>query len=222
MAYRLWFMGGVATGALMRLWRGTLRCEVRNRKAIADRCVLAVWHGRLLGVLMDNFGSGLATMASRSSDGAFAAGAVRMVGLRVARGSSSRGGREALAEMTDALAAGAPRAGLTVDGPKGPWRQVKPGAVALAVRHGIPLVPATFSCRRSWLLDSWDRMVLPKPFTRFVVAYGDAWSPERLQADPEAALEGIGAELDTMAKQLDTEVAGRELWPDRASLAALS
>jgi hypothetical protein len=145
-----------------------------------------------------------------------------MVGLRVARGSSSRGGREALAEMSDELNAGAPRAGLTVDGPKGPWRQVKAGAVALAIRHDIPLVPATFSCRRTWLLGSWDRMVLPCPFSRMVVRYGEPWSPERLRADPEAALEAIGRDLDTLGRQLDAEVAGRELWPAREDLAALS
>jgi hypothetical protein len=213
-----WFLAGAATGALLRAWRATLRREVRNPAARDQRCVVAVWHGRFVGVLLENFDSRLVTMASLSADGAFAAGACRMVGLRVARGSGSRGGREALAAMSVALEAGTPAAGLTVDGPKGPWRQVKPGAVALAVRHELPLVPATFSSRRVFELRSWDRMVLPKPFTRSVVMYGKPWSPEWLRQDPERALVEIGAELDRMTQQLDAEVAGRELWPDRASL----
>jgi lysophospholipid acyltransferase (LPLAT)-like uncharacterized protein len=218
MANAPWLVAGAAVGALLRVWQVTLRREVRNGAARAGRCVVAVWHGRFVGVLMENFGSRLVTMASLSSDGAFAAGAVRLVGLRVARGSSSRGGREALSAISAAIDAGAPAAGLTVDGPKGPWRRVKPGVVALAIRHDLPLVPATFSCRRCIELGSWDRMVLPRPFTRMVVRYGEPWPPERLRQDPEAALEGIGGELDRMGRELDIEVAGREIWPGREGL----
>jgi len=213
-AHAQWFLAGRAVGVGLRLWRATLRREVRNPAARARRCVLAVWHGRFFGVLLENFDSGLVTMASLSSDGAFAAGACRTVGLRVARGSGSRGGREALAAMTAALAAGAPAAGLTVDGPRGPWRQVKPGVVALALRCGVPVVPATFSSRRVIALRSWDHMVLPPPFTRCVVTYGEPWQPERLREDPEGALAGIGQELDRMGEELDLEVAGRAWWPE--------
>ncbi len=220
MADAPWLVAGATVGALLRVWKATLRREVRNPAARAQRCVVAVWHGRFVGVLLENFDSRLVTMASLSSDGAFAAGACRMVGLRVARGSGSRGGREALAAMSAALEAGAPAAGLTVDGPKGPWRQVKPGAVALALRHELPLVPATFSSRRVIELRSWDRMVLPKPFTRSVVMYGKPWTPERLRQDPEGALVRIAAELDLMTQTLDAEVAGRELWPAPTSLVA--
>jgi lysophospholipid acyltransferase (LPLAT)-like uncharacterized protein len=212
-----WLVAGAAVGALLRIWKATLRREVRNPAARAQRCVVAVWHGRFVGVLLENFDTRLVTMASLSSDGAFAAGACRLVGLRVARGSGSRGGREALAAMSATLEAGAPAAGLTVDGPKGPWRQVKPGAVALALRHDLPLVPATFSSRRVFELRSWDRMVLPKPFTRSVVMYGEPWAPEKLRRDPEGALAGIGEQLDRMCRELDLEVAGRELWPGPAS-----
>ncbi len=222
MAHTRWLVAGAATGALLRIWRTTLRREVRNPQARDRRCVIAVWHGRFVGVLLENFDTRLVTMASLSSDGAFAAGACRMVGLQVARGSGSRGGREALAAMGLALEGGAPAAGLTVDGPKGPWRQVKPGAVALALRCDLPLVPATFSSRRVFELRSWDRMVLPKPFTRSVVAYGEPWTPEMLRRDPEGALVEIGERLDRMCRELDLEIAGRELWPGRVSLDARS
>ena len=218
MANGPWLVAGAAVGVLVRAWRATLRREVRNAEARAEPCVVAVWHGRFVGVLMENVGSRLVSMTSLSNDGTLAAGAAHLLGLRVARGSSSRGGREALAAMSAAITAGAPAAGLTVDGPRGPWRQVKVGAVALALRHDLPLLPATFSCRRPIVLRSWDQMVLPRPFTRTVVRYGDPWSPRRLRDDPEGALEGIGADLDRMTGELDAEIAGRELWPARESL----
>jgi lysophospholipid acyltransferase (LPLAT)-like uncharacterized protein len=221
-AHARWLVAGAAVGAFLRAWRMTLRSEVRNQAARDQRCVVAVWHGRFVGVLLENFDSRLITMASLSADGAFAAGACRMVGLRVARGSGSRGGRAALDVMSDALAAGAPAAGLTVDGPKGPWRQVKPGAVALALRHQLPLVPATFSSRRVVALRSWDHMVLPRPFTRSVVMYGEPWTPDQLRKDPEGALVEVGERLDHMCRELDLEIAGRELWPDRPGVAAAS
>ena len=218
MAHFPYFLAGAAVGAVLRAWQLTLRRELRNAASREGPCVVAVWHGRFVGVLMENFGSQLVTMASLSADGAFAAGAVRMVGLRVARGSSSRGGREALTAMSVALTTGVPVAGLTVDGPKGPWRRVKPGAVALAIKHDLPLVPATFSSRRLIELRSWDRLVLPRPFSRTVVRYGEPLTPERMRADPEAALDGIGEELDRIGRELDLEVAGREVWPARETL----
>ncbi|MFH1177419.1 MAG: DUF374 domain-containing protein [Acidobacteriota bacterium] len=215
MARRLWYLGGMTVGIVLRAWRATMRLEVRNRQVLAaGPCVLAVWHGRLLGVLMDQFDSGLVTMASRSADGALAAGAVRLLGLAPARGSSSVGGREALADMQNALMAGAPLAGLTVDGPRGPWQQVKAGVAALAVKLEIPIVPATFSCTRGRLLSSWDRMLVPKPFTRLVVHYGEPWPPERLRAAADPLLE-VGQDLRELTRALDIEVAGRDLWPAR-------
>ncbi len=211
---RGWYRTGLLLGGLVRVWRTTLRIEAVNREALAGPCVLAVWHGRLMGVLMDQAGSGLVTMASRSADGALAAGAVRALGLCVTRGSSSRGGGEALMEMRAALRGGAPRAALTVDGPHGPWRRVQAGAVVLARRLAIPLVPATFSCRRGSVLGSWDRMLLPRPFTRVVVAYGEPWEPARLRVRSEEATAAIAEDIDRLTARLDEAVAGRRLWAD--------
>jgi len=207
---------------VLRLWRLTLRREVRNQAVRDQRCVVVVWHGRFVGSLMENFDTRLITMASLSADGAFAAGACRAVGLRVARGSGSRGGRAALDVMSDALAGRTPAAGITVDGPKGPWRKVKPGAVALALRHDLPVVPVTFSSTRVFRLRSWDRMVLPKPFSHSVVAYGEPWTPDELRRDPEGALAEIGERLDRIGRELDLEIAGEDLWAQRPDGAARS
>lgn len=208
-SYRL----GLLLGASLWAWRPVLRWQSRNRQLIEEPCVLAFWHGRLLGVLMDSLGSGAVSMASRSADGALAAGALVAAGIRVARGSGSEGGREALKEMREKLRAGAPFAGLTVDGPRGPWRKVQPGVVMLARWLGIPVVPATFSCRSSGMLRSWDRMVLPRPGTRVVVAYGDRIPVESLPRSLEEGAELVRERLEALTVALDREVAGRELWP---------
>lgn len=215
MSERAYYLGGRFLAVAIRVWRHTLRVEARQRKVLGEPCILAVWHGRLMGVLMDQIASGLVTMASQSSDGALATGAVEGLGMRVARGSTSKGGREALATMGRDLGSGVARAALTVDGPRGPWRQVHPGVVVLARRLRLPVVPATFSCRRAKVLSSWDRMVLPRPFTRMVVAYGEPWPPERLREAGRNAADELATAIDRLTEDLDTELLGSPLWPAR-------
>ncbi len=212
MREKLHYLLGIFLGLIIWVWRATLRLEARNRVAMEKRCVLAFWHGRLMGVVMDNLGCGAVSMASRSADGAVAAGALAALGLRSARGSSSLRGREALQEVEEILRTSAPFAGLTIDGPRGPWRQAKPGALVLARRAGVPLVPATFSCRRPKVLRSWDRMVLPRPFSKVVVEYGDPWPVERLQGNLDELGQELGRQLDDLADRLDRELLGKPLW----------
>lgn len=214
MSERAYYLGGRLLAVGIRTWRATLRIRALHREVIDGPCILAVWHGRLMGVLMDQVGSGLVTMASLSEDGALAAGAVDGLGMRAARGSTSKGGREALEAMGRDLSAGTRRAALTVDGPRGPWRRVHPGVVVLARRLKLPVVPATFSCRRARVLRSWDRMVLPRPFSRMVVAYGEPWPPDRLREAGREAADRLGAAIDRLTGDLDREVAGGPLWPE--------
>lgn len=213
MSERSWYLGGRAIALLTRLWRLTIRIHAENRAVLVPPYVLALWHGRILGSLMDNFDSRCVTMASQSNDGALAAGIVEGLGLRAMRGSSSRGGRDALREMEGAIAAGAPFAALTVDGPKGPWRKVKPGIIVLARQLGLPIIPVTNTCTRPLLLRSWDRMVLPRPFSRVVVRYGQPISPAELRG--QDAIERIASALETLTQELDSEMLGRALWPPR-------
>lgn len=188
--------------------------ENRNSTVRKPPYVLALWHGRVIPNMMDNYDCRAVTMASRSNDGALAAGIVHQLGLVATRGSTSRAGRAALEEMEEIVRGGqAPFAALTVDGPRGPWREVKAGIVTLARRLQVPLIPITSSCRRAWVLRSWDHMVLPKPFTTVVVAYGEPWSPERLSGPLPEVLSGVTADLNALTASLDREVAGRELWP---------
>jgi len=211
--------GSYALGYLLGLslwaWRPTVRVEVRGFENFKRPCVLAFWHGRLLGVLMTNLGSKAVSMASQSRDGALAAGALVAAGIRVTRGSGSRGGRDALRDMRVALGSGAPFAGLTVDGPRGPWREVQPGVVMLARWLDLPVVPATFSSTRARVLRSWDRMVLPRPFSRMVVAYGEPMAGAALEGKLEVAAGRVRDRLEALTSALDRDVAGGDLWPAR-------
>lgn len=117
---------------------------------------------------------GMVAMASQSRDGEIVAGVLRRFGYGVVRGSSSRGGQEALMGCLLALREGG-RPALAVDGPRGPAGSVKPGAERLAVSEGLPVVYGRVRAR-GWRARSWDRFLVPWPFTRVEIEYG-VWQP---------------------------------------------
>ena len=92
-------------------------------------------------------------------------------GIATARGSTSRGGRRALLQLTRDMAAGRPAA-FTVDGPRGPGYQAQPGAVWLAKATGNPVVPFHVESSPCWTLRSWDRAQVPKPWSRVAIVIG--------------------------------------------------
>ena len=93
-------------------------------------------------------------------------------------------------------------AALTVDGPKGPPRVVQPGVVQLARLTGAWILPITSSSSRPHFLRSWDRYLVPNPFSRNVVAYGEPFAIEAEMSD-EAAVSRIGSTLDAVTAQAD-------------------
>lgn len=111
-----------------------------------------------------------AAMVSMSRDGEILAEWLASLGYAtVLRGSSSRGGAEALAGALEQLRSRTLL--ITPDGPRGPARAAKPGALVAALRSGVPLVVAGWSCRRVIRFGSWDRMEAPAPFARVEVRY---------------------------------------------------
>jgi len=103
------------------------------------------------------------SIASASEDGELAAQAAKRFGWVTARGSSSRGGRQAFREMEGYINKGY-KGGLVADAPRGPRFVSKPGIIYLAKRTGVPIIPAIWSADRYWKLKSWDRTIIPKPF----------------------------------------------------------
>ena len=132
-------------------------------------------------------------MVSRSRDGDVIAHTIERFGLRPVRGSSGRAGREALGEMIAALQGRAVSAGIIVDGPKGPPLIAKSGAIVLAAATGLPVVPGTWWARPLLRAGSWDRTLVPLPFSRIVFAFEE---PLFVRVDAsEAEIESLRREL---------------------------
>lgn len=143
--------------------------------------IYVVWHEYLLMPCMAYTHKGKTTkvLISQHADGEMIAQACRHLGVGVIRGSSTRGGVDALMEMMEA----SEKFHLLVipDGPRGPRRRVAPGVVYLASRTGLPIVPAGVGYHRPWRFGSWDRFALPRPYSRAV-----AVSREPIYVPPDA------------------------------------
>jgi lysophospholipid acyltransferase (LPLAT)-like uncharacterized protein len=181
-------------------------------KARGVPIVFALWHGRMFLSIQAHRDEGIVTMASRSKDGEIIAGWLERNGYSVVRGSSTRGGAEAFREMVRRIRAGR-TAALTVDGPTGPPRVVQPGIVELARMTGGWILPITYSSTRPRFLASWDRYLLPMPFSRNVVLYGEPFPIG--EDEPEgAARERIASALDEATREADTSTGANppEAW----------
>jgi lysophospholipid acyltransferase (LPLAT)-like uncharacterized protein len=140
-----------------------------------------------------------AVMTSRSRDGEFIARVIQRFGFVPVRGSSSRGGQRALLEMNQLLAEGHAVA-FTIDGPRGPRYVAKKGPVLLARMSGAAITAFYVAVERAWVLNTWDRLVIPKPFSRIYVRFArkifvppdaDDAAMEHYHAEMQAALDRI-------------------------------
>ena len=161
--------------------------------------IYAVWHGRIL-LLPYLYGWRRArVLASRSRDGELVTRFVRRFGLEAVRGSSSRGGAEALRSLARSLGEGRD-AVVVPDGPRGPRETVKPGIVALARVSGAPIVPTALGASAEWRLRSWDEFRIPRPFARCVLRFGD---PIQVPGDADQATqEAVCKELEAALRAL--------------------
>jgi lysophospholipid acyltransferase (LPLAT)-like uncharacterized protein len=142
----------------------------RAAEASAGGAVYVTWHQRM-PYHFHHFGSRHVTvMISRSRDGEYAARVARWLGFRDVRGSSSRGGKQALREIIRRMRQGE-IGGMLADGPQGPARVAKMGSVIMARDAGVPLIPVLWGADRCWQFNSWDRYLVPKPFARVAILY---------------------------------------------------
>jgi len=185
---------------LLHLLGWSLRIKEAGRSDLGPRAkpqppVLAsLWHETILIGTWYHRGCGVNVMISSSRDGELIATIARRLGYTPVRGSSTRGGREAAQALVDALKAGS-NCAITPDGPRGPRRQVQPGAALIPRISGRPVVPFAFAAERCWRLKSWDRFIIPKPFSRAVFVYGE---PIAVTKDEDLAvgLQKVQAEMD--------------------------
>ena len=183
----------------------TPACERAER---GEGCVFAFWHNRLL--LMPwiyqriRGGKNICVMTSRSKDGQYISDVLGGFGFELARGSTSKGGGTAAMEMVDRLKAGMD-AGVTPDGPRGPLYRVQPGVILVSQLSGVPILPLTIDASRRKRLKSWDRFIVPLPFSRAAVILGDPFPVPR-DAD-EGEREALRARLEATMRELDRKAA---------------
>jgi lysophospholipid acyltransferase (LPLAT)-like uncharacterized protein len=195
--------------AYLRFVGFTSRFGVRHHPAAAalidgkKPCVFAFWHRFQLIMAYEHRDKGVHVLVSRSKDGELIARALERLGYRTARGSSSRGGATALREMLDAVAAGG-QAAVTPDGPKGPLGAVHAGVAALSQKTGAPVVPIAWAGTRVKALSSWDRFLVPLPFGRYEVWFGEPFVLAPEDPSPEdkirAALDAAVLVADDLLK----------------------
>ena len=133
---------------------------------------LICWHGRTLIPTYYFRGRGFGTLISLSRDGGLMAEYQRTLGMFVIRGSSSRRGMTAVREALTFFKSGGVML-LTPDGPRGPTEIVQPGVLFLTRKSGKPIIPGGISASPCWRLKSWDRFLIPKPFSRAAIVFGD-------------------------------------------------
>jgi lysophospholipid acyltransferase (LPLAT)-like uncharacterized protein len=172
----------------VRLLLATVRVRVlhadrlASTRALGKPVLYAFWHGRQLALFMVNPESRLGVLISHSKDGEMHSHICRWFGLEVVRGSSSRGGWQGLMGLLRHIKHGHP-VGMAVDGPKGPIYEAKPGLLALSRLSQSPILPVSAGFRKALVFKSWDRFMLPRPFTKATVAFGEPmWVPEQATA----------------------------------------
>lgn len=167
-------------GWFMRALGRTWRIEVAEGREHLDAlsaggppAILAFWHDRaILGAYYTGMRMGcekgvdVTALTSRSGDGELVARVMQTWGARIVRGSSSAGGREAMWKLRRAIRRHNSSPILVPDGPRGPARHLKRGALVLARASGVPVLAMGFAANRYWRLNSWDRLIIPGPFAR--------------------------------------------------------
>jgi lysophospholipid acyltransferase (LPLAT)-like uncharacterized protein len=181
----------------------TLRWQVRGMGhaesiyASGRRAIFTSWHACIFTASWYWRNRGIVVMSSQSRDAEYTGRFIKRLGYGTARGSATRGGGRALAEMADCLRHGMD-AGFMIDGPRGPAYVAKPGAITLARHTGQAILPFHVAVRRYIELPSWDRLKIPLPFTRALVLIG-----EPIYVSPGASAKEVASKQEQLQSSLD-------------------
>lgn len=192
----------------VRLRRANPEAHLRPRRR-GENVIFVFWHDQLLPLVWVHRNEGIVVLVSEHDDGEYIARLLERYGCSTVRGSSTRGGASGTRGLVRAAREGKDLA-LATDGPRGPRHRVKDGALLVAGLTGLPLVPIGVSAEPAWRLPSWDRFLVPKPFSTVAVVWGE---PIRIHRDASRAelrerargLEGVLSGLTRRAE----EAAGR-------------
>lgn len=195
---------GLVGSLLTTTWLRKENAEAYERHRRAGRPVIFVfWHGQLLPLVHYHRGEGIVVLVSEHADGEYITRIIRRYGFGTVRGSSTRGGTKGLKGLIRAARAGHDLA-LTPDGPRGPARVFKIGALGAAQATGLPVVPLAVGASAGWRLGSWDRFLVPRPLARVTIRYADPVEVPRDAGRHELEEIGKGIEetLNAMAVEL--------------------
>ncbi len=163
------------------------------RDAIYEKPVIySFWHRAVFSSAWMWRGLGIGVLVSRSFDGEYIARTIEKLGFAAVRGSSSRGGAQGLLGLKSYLETGYPVA-FTIDGPRGPKYVAKPGPVLLARASGLPMAAFYVALNEAWVLNSWDGLMIPKPFSKALV---------RVSAKMRVPAEADDAQMEEFHHQL--------------------
>lgn len=201
------FMGVI----FLKMWYMTLRVKrvdplgVTTGKIAGNFCI-AMWHNRILGMSLfhNKCRSNTVALASRSKDGQVISDFIRHFGIKNVRGSSnkegrSKGGAAALIQCINALKEGH-NICFTVDGPRGPKYKVQPGVIKASQKSGAKILPIIFNLNSYWEIKSWDRLQIPKPFSKLEVIIADPIEIDK--AADEEQLKKCHEDLDRLMNEM--------------------
>ncbi len=192
---------------LLQLWARTLRYEIEDGagivgKPIAENYIGALWHNRLLlfpfvlrRFLFNRHG---AALISASRDGELLADAIKRFDYDVVRGSSSRLGARAILQLSEMIASGHDVV-ITPDGPRGPAYELGPGIIFLAQKSGAAVLPVNMEYSSCWRIKSWDRFIIPRPFSKVRVIIGQPYRVKSTSTDAEFEAERVRLQNAMMA-----------------------
>ena len=192
----------LGTGFLHVLGR-TWRVRVLNYGPVAELrkakqgFIFSLWHGQLLPLLWHHRDEGALVLISEHRDGELVARAAALLGFGLIRGSTTRGAARALISIGRELKAGREVA-ITPDGPRGPAGKFAPGALVAAQRADVFIVPTVAIADSAWRLRSWDRFMIPKPFARITIAYGN---PTKVMASSARAAAGEAERFENLMNE---------------------
>lgn len=194
-----------------RLWCSTLRITEKGRhegvdalQAAGKPMVIALWHDEFFALMHVRRTLKLSTIVSQSNDGEYLARLLEALGLKVGRGSSSRGGLKALLYVARLMRDERYVGVVTVDGPRGPRHQVKDGAVFLSMRTPAHIIPTRLFMERAKIFRSWDRFQLPLPFSRVHIVFDQPYLPDSTEITDENVSrerEKLQAKLEEMMRE---------------------
>ncbi len=181
--------------------------------------ILSLWHNRafatsyLVYTRLLKQGLDVTLLASQSRDGELATRVWKRWGIHTVRGSATRGGRQALRALHRAITRGGSSPVMIPDGPQGPIYHFKVGVAVLAQTSGAPIIPFGVAAQKFWTLRSWDRMIVPRPFTRVAVAIGAPQSVSRELSGDALEAERLRLEqlLESLTQKAEKAVGAKDL-----------